>query len=117
MLSLLLLSMALSTPTAAAQTAVAPDNSFVVEPAPLVPMHAGLPQDLMKNYKWSRSRPQSAEEIADQSDERICFKIRVYVFSNEPAPKLIRETTCGPLPVSKRQIDGTTPKLIPLDYK
>jgi hypothetical protein len=116
MLSLLLLSMALSAPATAARKAVVPGNSLVVEPPPLVLMHAGLPQQLIEELQWARSHPQSVE-VKGQFDERICYKIRAYVFSNEPAPKLMRETTCGPLPVTTRQIDGATPKLVPLDHK
>ena len=54
-----------------------------------------------------------AMEIHPEGD--ICFKIRAYIFSSGPVPKLMRETTCGPKRGVLKSIDSAKPKLLPLD--
>jgi hypothetical protein len=113
MVSLLLLSLALTTPSAAVPPAAAAAASLVVEPAPLMPIHHGMPQQMVDEEQASRQF--DAMEIHPQSD--ICFKIRAYIFSQGPHPKLLRETTCGPKAPTAKQIDGFKPQLVPLDVK
>jgi hypothetical protein len=108
MLSLLVLSLALST-SSAAQTAVVPGDSLAVEPPSLNLMDQGLsrqmPEDQVKTFDPMEIRP----------DADVCFKIRAYIFSTGPVPKLLRETTCGPKRPTAKNVEGTQPKFVPLD--
>ena len=110
MVSLLVLSLVLSAPTAAAQTAVVRDDSLVVEPPPLVLIHAGIPQQMIEEQQ---AQSFDAMEIHPESD--ICYKIRAYVFSTGAVPKLLRETTCGPKRATAKSVEGAKPKLVPVD--
>jgi hypothetical protein len=110
MFNLLLLSLALSAPSAAVQAGVSPDAPLTVEQPPSVLLHHGMPLQLIEE------QPAKAYEVRTvPSGEDICFKIRAYVFSKGPDPKLLRETTCGPLPATTKRIDGSKPRLVPLD--
>ncbi len=113
MLSLLLLSMALSASAASAPTAVAPDGPLAVEQPPLVLLHHGMPQQLIEEQRAQSFDANDVRKVP--ADEEICFKIRAYVFSKGPDPKFVRQTTCGPLPATTKRIDGSKPKLVPLD--
>ena len=106
MFSLLLLSMVLSAPSAATQTAVVPGDPPVAE-------------STVVNAEDSRivvepqSMPFDAIEVHPGDD--ICYKIRAYIYSTGPAPKLLRETTCGPKRPAARNVEGAKPKLVPID--
>jgi hypothetical protein len=52
-------------------------------------------------------------EVGPWSDCGI--KMRAYVFSTGPVPKLLRETTCGPKRGEVKSIGGAKPKLVPID--
>ena len=110
MISLLLLSMVLSTPSAATQTAVVASDSPAVAPRPLVLVHPGLSQQVVHEEQVRSFDPM---EIRPEGD--ICFKIRAYIFSTGPDPKLLRETTCGPKRPTAKSVGGTKPKLVPVD--
>jgi len=110
MVSLLLLSMALSAPATSAGPAVAPGDTLGVEPPPLVAMHAGLPQQMIEELQFTTSDPMEMRPDTD-----VCYKIRAYIFSKGSNPKLVRETTCGPSRAATRKIEGSRPKFVPLD--
>ena len=113
MFSLLLLSTMLAATASASQPATAPGDLFAVEPPPLVLSHHGLPDQMIEEQQ-QRAKPQfDAMQINPEGD--ICFKIRAYVFSAGPAPKLLRETTCGPKRGEVKSIGGAKPKLVPAD--
>lgn len=111
MLSLLVLSMVLSAPLATAQAAAIPGTGLPVEPAPLVRVHHGLPQQMLEELQWKKSF--DAIEVTPDAD--ICYKIRAYIFSNGPDPELLRETTCGPKRPTAKSVGGAKPKLVPID--
>jgi hypothetical protein len=113
MVSLLLLSLALTAPAAKAPAAAVAQGSLVVEPAPLMPIHHGMPEQMLEEQQTSPRF--DAMEIHPESD--ICFKIRAYIFSQGSHPKLLRETTCGPKAPAAKQVDGFKPRLVPLDVK
>lgn len=110
MVSLLLLAMALSAPLSTAQTAVVPDEPLVVERAPLVFMHHGVPQQMIEEQQT-----QSFDAMEIRPDTDICYKIRAYVFSKGPVPELLRETTCGPKRAAAKSVEGVRPRLVPRD--
>ena len=110
MISLLLLSVLLSTPSAAAQAAVVAGDSLAVEPPSLGLMHHGWPQEMLEEQQHSTFDPM---EIRPEID--ICYKIRAYIFSTGPVPKLLRETTCGPKRPTAKSVGGTKPKLVPAE--
>jgi hypothetical protein len=112
MFSLLLLSTMLAAPSAAAQPDTTPSDLFAVEPRPLVAVRHGLPEQMIEEQQQHPTRF-DAMEIYPQGD--ICFKIRAYVFSTGPVPKLLRETTCGPKRGEVKSIGGAKPKLVPVD--
>jgi hypothetical protein len=103
MFSLLVLSMVLSAPSAAVQTAAVPGNSPVAESLPQVLADSETPQAVEERHV----RPIDAMEIHPDTD--ICYKIRAYIFSTGPVPKLLRETTCGPKRVELKRIEGAKP--------
>jgi hypothetical protein len=113
MFSLLLLSTILAAPSAAAQPATAPGDLFAVEPSPLVLARHGLPDQMIEEQQ--NPTRFDAMEIYPEGD--ICFKIRAYVFSTGPVPKLLRETTCGPKRGEVKSIGGAKPKLVPIDAR
>jgi hypothetical protein len=105
MVGLLILSLALSAPAAAAQNAsVGTQSAPSVQPPQQVDSLIALEQPT-----------RSFDPIVVQPDSEICYKIRAYIFTKGSNPKLIRETTCGPKRPSARQVEGAQPKLMPLD--
>ncbi len=110
MVSLLLLSMALSASASSAGLATAPGDTLGVEPPPLAAMHAGLPQQMIEELQIRTSDPMEV-----RPDTAVCYKIRAYIFSEGSNPKLVRETTCGPSPAATKKIEGSQPKLVPPD--
>jgi len=109
MFRLLVLSLVLSAPSAAAPAAVVPGDAVTDPYPPLVLVRPGVPRIV--------DEPQSEAfdpmEIHPESD--ICYKIRAYVFSTGPVPKLLRETTCGPKRATSKRVEGAKPKLVPID--
>jgi hypothetical protein len=111
MFSLLLLSTMLAAPSAAVQPATAPGDLIAVEPPALVAVRHGFPDQMIEEQQQPTRF--DAMEIYPQGD--VCFKIRAYVFSTGPVPKLLRETTCGPKRGEVKSIGGAKPKLVPID--
>lgn len=111
MVSLLILSLALSAPVAATQTGVVASNPAVTQSSPSAEGQQESP--LIEVEKPT----QSLDPIVIQPDSDICYKIRAYVFSKGSNPRLLRETTCGPNRPAARQLEGTQPKLVPLEVK
>jgi hypothetical protein len=111
MVSLLVVSLALSASAAATQTVAAPNDSVVAQSSQSVELQQGSRRIALEEPTGS------FDPIAIQPDSDICYKIRAYIFSKGSNPKLIRETTCGPKRPSARQVDGAQPKLMPLDAK
>jgi len=112
MLILLLFSLVLSAPSAAvsqaAQVAVVPQPDALATDASTLRQRAdGF------TFKDESSPPFDAIEIHPDTD--VCFKIRAYIFSTGPVPKLLRETTCGPKRGGVKRIEGDKPKLVPVD--
>lgn len=110
MVSLILLSMVLSA-SSAAQTAIFPGGPLTVE-IPALPARSHLPL-----FRETDEPVQVADPIAIQPESDICYKIRAYIFSTDPVPKLLRETTCGPKRPTSKNIGGAKPKLVPIDAK
>jgi hypothetical protein len=110
MLSLLVLSLALSMPAATAQATGVSGNP---QTAPAKPGGTALPKGFVIEEERS-VRPFDDMEIHPGAD--ICYKIRAYIFSQGRNPKLLRETTCGPITPSTKNTDGK-PGLMPLDVK
>jgi len=114
MISLLMLSTVLLVPAPAATAAVLPDKPLTVEQLPLTQMRHGLPQQMIEEMDEEQLASRfDAMEIRPEGD--ICYKIRAYVFSTAPVPKLMKETTCGPKRGEVRSIDGARPRMMPLD--
>jgi len=111
MFSLLMLSLMLSAPTAADQSAVVSNDPSVVPTPPVVLVQQESP--LIIEPEPVRSL--DAMEIYPESD--ICYKIRAFIFSQGTHPKFLRETTCGPKAPTARQTDGVKPGLVPLNVK
>ncbi|HEY4901318.1 MAG TPA: hypothetical protein VIH91_10925 [Terriglobales bacterium] len=109
MISLLLLSLVLSAPSAAAQTAAAANNPLADEPRQLVVIRP----EMSLIVEGPQAESFDAMEIHPVGD--TCFKIRAYIFSTGPLPKLQRETTCGPKRGELKSVEGAKPKLLPLD--
>src|SRR5450755_2437167 len=109
MTSFLLLSLVLSVPAAAAQTAPVVSNPLVAEAAPQV--FVDLESPLIVEEQQARS----FDTMEIHPDGDTCFKIRAYIFSTGPLPRLQRETTCGPKRGALKSIDRAKPKLEPID--
>ena len=109
MVSLLLLSMALSAPVASVGSPALPGDTLGVELPTLVAMNAGLPQQMIEELRVRTSDPLEARPDTD-----ICYKIRAYIFSKGSNPKLVRETTCGPSHAATKKGEGSEPRLVPL---
>ena len=109
MVSLLLLSLVLSTPTATAQATVVAGNPVVAEPAPQVLATPEMPLIV------EEPQSESFDAMAIHPDADICYKIRAYIFSTGPMPKFLRETTCGPKHGELTRLEGEKPKLVPID--
>ena len=108
MLSLLLLSLVLSAPLATAQTTVVASNPVVAESAPQVLVTPEMPLNV------EEPQSESFDAMAIHPDTDICYKIRAYIFSTGPVPKLLRETTCGPTRKEIKRLQGEKPKLVPV---
>ena len=111
MVSLLVLSLALSGPVAATQDGVVASNPAVTQSSP-------SPQVEQQSPLIKVGEPaQAFDPIVVQPDSDICYKIRAYIFSKGSNPRLLRETTCGPTRPTARQLEGMQPKFVPLDVK
>ena len=111
MLRLLALSLVLSVPSAAAQTAVVPGDGLTVE-VPSLPAQSHLPL-----FRPMDEPMAVADPIAIQPDSGICYKIHAYIFSTDAVPKLLKETTCGPKRPVAKSVGGFKPRLVPLDVR
>ena len=111
MVSLLVLSLALSAPAAATENGVVAVNPRVTQSSPSAQVQQESPLIEVEEPT------QSFDTIVIQPDSDICYKIRAYVFSKGSNPRLLRETTCGPNRPTTRRLEGTRPKLVPLDVK
>jgi hypothetical protein len=100
-----MLSLALSTPASASQTAAVANGRDLSRPV-----------SLGQDSPMVVQQAESFDPIAIQPDSEICYKIRTYIFSAGSNPKLLRETTCGPKRPSSKKIDGK-PEFVPLDMK
>jgi len=112
MLSLLLLSLVLSAPAAAvsqaAQLAVGPQPDALAADASTLRQRAD-------GFKFKDESSPSFETMEIRPDSDVCFKIRAYIFSTGPVPKLLRETTCGPKRGELKSVEGAKPRLVPVD--
>ena len=110
MVSLLLLSLVLSTPATATQAAM-PSNPLAVQPPST--------DDVRPEMRLLVEEPEaeSFDAMAIHPDADICYKIRAYIFSTGPNPKLLRETTCGPTRSELKKLQGEKPKLVPLNVE
>jgi hypothetical protein len=111
MFSLLMLSLALAAPAAAAQLAPATSDqlgAFSQSLALLQPKIDAATVD---------QQPRLSDNLQVRPDSDICYKIRAFVFSQGSHPKLLRETTCGPKAPTAKSIEGAKPRLVPLGGK
>ena len=111
MVSYLVLSLALSVPAAATQAATVANEPAVTQSSPSVQLQQDSPPIVPEEPK------QSFDPIVIQPDSDICYKIRAYIFSKGSNPRLLRETTCGPIRPTAQQLEGAEPKLVPLGVK
>jgi|SRR5208283_5200081 len=111
MFSLLVLSLVLSAPSAAAQTGVVLSDPPVVSSHPLVRMQPDSPAAV----EGEQLPLFDALDIRPDSD--ICYKIREFIFSKGRNPRFLRETTCGPKAATAKNVEGAKPKLMPLDWQ
>ena len=103
MISLLMLSLVLSTPAATAQATVVASNPVLAESAPQVLVTPEMPLIV------EEPQSESFDAMAIHPDTDICYKIRAYIFSTGPVPKLLRETTCGPKRGEVKSVEGAKP--------
>ena len=111
MVSLLVLSLALSESAAATQHATVANDPVLAQSPPSVHGQQGLPRLVLEEPA------EPFDPIVIQPDSDICYKIRAYIFSRGSNPRLLRETTCGPIRPTARQLEGAEPKLVPLGVK
>ena len=111
MYSLLVLSLALSTPASAAQAPVVPTSPLVASSQPDVNIQMGEPLIVEEQLV----HPFDDMEIHPDSD--TCYRIRLFLFSKGQHPKFLREMTCGPKVPSAKKTDGTKPGFMPLELK
>ena len=111
MVSLLVLSLALSAPAAATQSATLANDPVLAPSPPSVHVQQELPRLVLEEPA------EPFDPIVIQPDSDICYKIRAYIFSKGSNPRLLRETTCGPIRPTARQLEGAEPKLVPLGVK
>ncbi|HEY4934418.1 MAG TPA: hypothetical protein VII23_22865 [Terriglobales bacterium] len=111
MISLLVLSLVLSTPSASVQSTVVSSDPLAIESQRWVAIHP----EMALNVEESQS--ESFDAMAIHPDTDICYKIRAYIFSTGPMPKFLRETTCGPKREELKRLEGAKPKLVPIDAK
>ena len=111
MVSLLVLSLALSAPAAVTQNGALANDPGAEQSSPSVQVHQDSPPIVLEEPA------QSFDPTTIQPDSGICYKIRAYIFSKGSNPKLLRETTCGPTRPTARQLEGIQPKFVPLDVK
>ena len=111
MFSLLVLSLALSAPSAAVQESTAANDPPLPSSQPFVLIQPDMPTKIEPE-----TQPHfDAMEIHPDSD--ICYKIRAFIFSQGSHPRLQRETTCGPKAPTSKNVEGAKPKLVPLHTK
>ena len=109
MISLLVLSLALSAPSAAVQASTGTSDPLAASSQPF-----GLGQsDAPLTLEQETAGQFDTMEIHPGSD--ICYKIRAFIFSQGAHPRLLRETTCGPKAPAAKSIEGAKPKLLPLN--
>lgn len=102
MLSLLVLSLAISAPLTSAQS-TAPQ--------------ARPPQQVNGPFALEYAEPlRTAEDLEIHPNSDVCYKIRAYIFSRGRNPKFLRETTCGPITPSTKKMNGK-PGVMPLDIR
>jgi hypothetical protein len=109
MISLLVLSLALSAPATAVQAPTAPNDPLGASSQPLAQVQPEMPMKV---------EPETAgqfDTMETHPDSDICYKIRAFIFSQGTHPKLLRETTCGPKAPTTKSIEIAKPKLLPLD--
>ena len=111
MFSLLVLSLVLAAPSAAVETGVVPSDPLVVPSPPLVRIQPDSPMAV----DGEQVRQFDAMDI--HSDADICYKIRAFIFSKGRNPRFLRETTCGPKAPTAENVEGSKPKLMPLDLQ
>jgi hypothetical protein len=109
MISLLVLSLALSAPATATQNVAVANDSVVTQSSSSVQLLQGSPRTALGETT------QSFDPLAIQPDSDVCYKIRAYIFSTGSHPRQIRETTCGPRRPSAKKIDK--PEFLPLGVK
>jgi hypothetical protein len=103
MISLLMLSLVLSAPLANAQTTGSTGNPVVAESAPQILVTPEMPLIV------EEPQSESFDAMAIHPGTDICYKIRAYIFSTGPVPKLLRETTCGPKRGELKSVEGAKP--------
>ena len=111
MVSLLVLSLALSPPAAATQNATVANHPILAQSPPSLHVQQELPRLVLEEPA------EPFDPIVIQPDSDICYKIRAYIFSKGSNPRLLRETTCGPIRPTAQQLEGAEPKLVPLGVK
>lgn len=111
MVSLLVLSIVLAAPADASQPTVVPGDGLTVE-LPSLPVQAHLPP-----FRPIDEPMAVADPIAIQPESGICYKIHAYIFSTDPVPKLLKETTCGPKRPVAKSVEGSKPRLVPLEVR
>jgi len=111
MFSLLMLSLMLSAPTAADQSAVVSNDPSVVPTPPVVLVQQESPLII------EQEPVQSFDALQIHPESDICYRIRAFIFSEGTHPKFLRETTCGPKAPTARQTDGFKPGLVPLNVR
>lgn len=109
MLSLLVLSLALSAPSSAVQSSSVTNDPPVASSQPFVQVQPDMP------VKMEQETAGQFDAMEIRPDSDICYKIRAFIFSQGAHPRFLRETTCGPKAPTAKSIEGAQPKLLPLD--
>ena len=111
MISLLLLSLALSAPSAAVQASTVTNDPLAASSQPFLLAQPDTPANI------ERENAAQFDAMGIHPDSDVCYKIRAFIFSQGAHPKLLRETTCGPKAPTARRLDGAKPELVPVDLK
>ena len=89
-----------------------------VEPSAMVATAENLPVPLNGGAQSFELTPGATrDDNAVSTPVDVCYKIRAYIFSSSPTPRLLRETTCGPKRPTARNVEGAKPKLVPIDVE
>ena len=105
MISLLVVSLALSTAApASVQAPVGSADPLLVPSQPFVLIQPDGPKQEFDNIEI---RPES----------NVCYKIRAFLFTKGQYPRFLHETTCPPTRAKAKQVEEAKPGLIPLDLK